>query len=140
MTARTFIIAAAAAALAAGPVHGQERAERQWYEPETGRVWTGSGWLTIETVDQALGILAANPDVAGPVRDIMDGTLLSLTEAERADLADRLGKLILADTTKYGRVGWPCYLHPFGSCERRPRPLVRRADPDLRAGGDARPP
>ena len=53
-TARTSIIAAAAAVLAAGPVHGQEKAGRQWYEPETGRVRTGSVWLTIETVDQAL--------------------------------------------------------------------------------------
>ena len=99
MTARTFIIAAAAAALAGGPVHGQPA---QWYESRTGLLWTGSKSVRIETVDQALGLLMTGED--GPVRDIMDGSLLDLTEAERNDLADRLGALILADTTQYGLV------------------------------------
>ncbi len=103
MTARTIITAAAAVALAAGPVGGQDKDVVQWYEWQTGRVWDGSGWVEIETVDQALELLATalNVNVAiGPVRDIMAGDLLDLTEAERNDLADRLGEMILAARRK----------------------------------------
>ena len=107
MTARTIITATAAVALAAGPVGGQDKDVVQWYEWQTGRVWDGSGWVEIETVDQALELLATalNVNVAtGPARDIMAGDLLDLTEAERNDLADRLGEMILADTTEGERV------------------------------------
>ena len=107
MTARTVITSAAAVALAAGPVGGQDKDVVQWYESRTGLLWTGFTSVKIETVDQALELLATalNVNVAnGPVRDIMAGDLLALTEAERNDLADRLGEMILADTTEGERV------------------------------------
>lgn len=101
MTARTFIIAAAAAALAAGPVHGQAI-----YDPIDG-VWDGSRWITIETVEDALHVLVTVDDMtvaSGPLSDIIAGRLLDLSEAEFDGLADRLGELALADTTEDKRI------------------------------------
>lgn len=106
MFARTFAIAAAAVALAAGTAAAQGE---RWteYDRHNKRVWDGRQWIAIETVEQALHVLGTVDDInvaRGPVGDIMDGTLLSLTEAERDDLADRLGALALADTTEDKRV------------------------------------
>ena len=73
-----------------GRPDGQDNDVVQWYEWQTGRVWDGSGWVEIETVDQALELLATMDDMSvatGPVDDIMAGDAFLITPRKTGAVA-----------------------------------------------------